>query len=419
VISQYRALFAIPGFARLLVSSILGRLPSGMFSLAVLLLVRQQTGSFLDAGLAVGVFTLTGAALSPLQGTLVDRLGQTRVLLPCAIAQAILLVVFMDVVRAGASLGVTLAVAALAGAFLPPVSGCVRALWAEVAPDAETLETAYSLDAVTQESIYTLGPLLAGSVAVLVSPSSAILLCAAIVLVGTALFASCPASRSWHPESRAPSTGGALTSGGLRTLLSSVLFAGAIIGAIEVGLPALSVRIGERGVAGLLLALFSLGSMAGGIVYSAHSSGSSSRNRYARILLAVELLVAPLVLANSLPAALLFSAVAGLGIAPMLSCQFSLVGALAPRGTTTEAFSWHRGTTVAGIALGSALGGWLIDRIGPGGAFALSATGAALACVIAAAAGSRLGPQQASRGDLPGVGKAGQTGSGVAETGYA
>ena len=108
MISQYRALFAVPGFARLLVSSILGRLPSGMFSLAVLLLVRQQTGSFLDAGLAVGVFTLTGAALSPLQGTLVDRLGQTRVLLPCAIAQAILLVVFMDVVRAGASLGVTL-----------------------------------------------------------------------------------------------------------------------------------------------------------------------------------------------------------------------------------------------------------------------------------------------------------------------
>ena len=107
MISQYRALFAVPGFARLLVSSILGRLPSGMFSLAVLLLVRQQTGSFLDAGLAVGVFTLTGAALSPLQGTLVDRLGQTRVLLPCAIAQAILLVMFMDVVRAGASLGVT------------------------------------------------------------------------------------------------------------------------------------------------------------------------------------------------------------------------------------------------------------------------------------------------------------------------
>jgi MFS family permease len=404
VISRYRALFAVPGFARLLVSSLLGRLPSGMFSLTILLLVRQQTGSFLTAGLAVGVFTLTGALLSPVQGTLADRLGPPRVLLPCAVAQAILLVVLMDVVRGGAPPVAILPMAALAGAFVPPVSGCVRALWSELAPDAETLENAYSLDAVTEELVYTLGPLLAGSVAVFVSPSSAVLLCAGIVLGGTTLFASCPGPRSWRGQARGHSSRGALSSSGLRTLLGSVLFGGAVIGGIEVGLPALSVHMGARGAAGVMLALFSIGSMAGGLLYAGQDSAETRGSRYVRILLAVELLVAPLLLVKSLPAALFLSAVAGLGIAPMLSCQFSLVGALAPRGATTEAFSWHRGTTVAGIALGSAFGGWLIDGIGAWGAFALSGTSAALACLVAVLGSRRIEAGGVRRDGLRGAG---------------
>jgi hypothetical protein len=75
VLSRYRVLFSVPGFSRLLVSSVFGRLPSGMFSLAILLFVRERTDSFLVAGLAVGAFTLAGAVMAPVQGGIVDRLG--------------------------------------------------------------------------------------------------------------------------------------------------------------------------------------------------------------------------------------------------------------------------------------------------------------------------------------------------------
>jgi MFS family permease len=418
VIARYRQLFSTPGYLRLLLSSILGRLPSGMFSLAILFLVHQQTGSFLSAGLAVGVFTLTGAALSPLWGRLVDRYGQARVLLPSAVGQSLLLVVLVGAVQAGAPLAAILFVCGCAGALLPPVSGCVRALWAEVVRDPDALETCYSLDAVTQESIYTLGPLLAGSVAVLVSPAASILLCAAIALGGTILFASCPPSRDWRGESREGTVGGALASSALRSLLTSAVFGGVVVGAIEVGLPALSVSLGSRGSAGVLLALFSIGSMAGGIAYSAHTAKAPKGNRYAVVLLAVEILVIPLVLVGSLAAALLFSVVAGLGIAPMLSCQFSLVGALAPDGTTTEAFSWHRGTTVAGIALGSALGGSLVAALGASGPFALAGTGAAIACVLASLGWRRIEPRRDPRSSRQAAG-ADAPGTGVTGAGYA
>ena len=68
MIARYRALFSVPGFSRLLVSSVLGRLPAGMFSLAIVLFVHARTGSFLTAGMAVGAFTLAGAIVGPALG---------------------------------------------------------------------------------------------------------------------------------------------------------------------------------------------------------------------------------------------------------------------------------------------------------------------------------------------------------------
>ncbi len=394
MIARYRALFAVPGFARLLVSSVLGRLPSGMFSLALVLFVRAHTGSFLAAGVTVGAFALAGALVGPLLGALVDRAGQTRVLLPAAGAQAALLGALVLAAHAGAPVSAIVALAALAGAAQPPIAGCIRALWGEVAGDGEALETAYALDATTQEVIWTLGPLLVGSTAVLASPAAAVLACAAITVCGTAFFAASKLSSGWRAPVRERARGGALASPGLRALLATVLLSGVVIGAVEVGLPALAVAHGARWSAGPLLALFSVGSMAGGLAYSAASWRGAVGLRYVALLAAMAAGVAPLIAAHALAAAYPLSVLAGLGVAPMLSCQFSLVGALAPAGAATEAFTWHRGATIAGMAAGSSLAGSLVDVHGAGGAFALGCTGVVLACALAVMWRGRIDPAQ-------------------------
>jgi MFS family permease len=395
VISRYRALFAVPGFTRLLVSSVLGRLPSGMFSLALLLFVHARTGSFLAAGVAVGAFSLAGAALGPLLGALVDRVGQTRVLLPAAGVQGVLLVTLVLTAQRGAATVTIVAVAALAGAVQPPIAGCIRALWSRLAADEQTLETAYALDATTQEVIWTLGPLLVGSTAALVSPAAAVLACAAIAVCGTAFFAASNLSSGWQASARERGGSGALTSPGLRALLATVLFSGVVIGAVEVGLPALAVARHARWSAGPLLALFSVGSMAGGLLYSAATWRRPIGLRYIALLSTMALGVAPLIAVHALSAAYPLSVLAGLALAPMLSCQFSLVGALAPTGTSTEAFTWHRGATIAGMAAGSTLGGSLIDAHGAAGAFALGCASVALACALAALWRQRIDPAAA------------------------
>ncbi len=395
MIGRYRALFAVPGFARLLASSLLGRLPSGMLSLAILLFVHARTGSFLAAGLAVGAFALAGAVAGPPLGALVDRIGQTRVLVPAAAAQAALLVLLVIFAQAGAPVEAVVALAALAGAVQPPIAGCIRALWPAVVLDRDALESVYALDATSQEAIWILGPLLIGLTVGLLSAAAAVLLCALITLGGTALFAASRLSSGWRAPGGRRSRAGALASPGLRVLLASALAAGVVIGAVEVGLPALAVQHGSRWSAGLLLAVFSLGSMTGGLLYSARSWRMAAGLRYAILLIALALAVAPLIVLHSLAAAFLLSALAGLGVAPMLACQFSLVGALAPHGGTTEAFTWQRAATIAGMAAGSALGGSLLDAGGTGAAFALACAGAALASVLALLGRGLIDPHEA------------------------
>jgi len=394
VIARYRALLSIPGCSRLLISAVLGRLPSGMFSLAIVLLVHGQTGSFLDAGLAVGAFALAGAVMGPPLGALVDRIGQAPVLIPAAAVQATLLVILVAMARAEMPVANLVAAAALAGAATPPIAGCIRALWSVIAKDPETLEIAYTLDATTQEIIWTLGPLLVGATAGLLSPSAAVLLCAGITLCGTVMFATSELSSGWQASTQKRTRGGALASPGLRTLLVTVALAGVVLGAVEVGLPALAVEIGARWSSGPMLAMFSVGSMAGGLLYSARSWNLALGRRYMALLLGMAIAVAPLIAAHSLAAGCVLAALAGLGVAPMLSAQFSLVGALAASDTTTEAFAWHRAATIAGMSGGSALGGSLVDAHGSGSAFALGCASVTLALALAFAWRQRIEPER-------------------------
>jgi len=397
VICRYRALLAVPGLRRLLVSSLVARLPSGMYSLAVLLLVHASTGSFLAAGLAVGAFTLAGAVAGPALGALVDRVGQTRVLLPVAAGQASLLLALALLARKGAPVAAIVGLAALAGAMQPPIAGCTRALWSRLAVEEEALQTAYALDATSQELIWTLGPLLIGATAALLSPAAAVGLCALTTFGGTLLFATSSVSRNWRGGPGGHSSKTALASPGLVVLLATVLLAGVVIGAVEVGLPALAVQHGSHWAAGPLLALFSVGSMAGGLLYSARTWSGPLGPRYTVTLFVMGAGVTPLLAVHSLIFALPLSVLAGLAVAPIFACQLALVGARATPGTDTEAFTWHRTATIAGMAAGSILGGILVSAHGAGAAFAVGTTGVVLAGILAALKRDLIDPSAAPR----------------------
>jgi MFS family permease len=379
----YAALLRVPQAPRLLVGALLGRAQLGMAPLAILLLVHNETGSFATAGVAVGTFGGLGAAFAPLQGRLVDRVGQVPVLAVCGTGQPLAFVGLAIAARHGASFPVLLIVSALAGAFLPPLSSCMRALWPTLAPELRLREAAYTLDAVSQELIWTLGPLLVAVIVAVWSASAALFVCAALTAFGVALFVTSALPRSWRSANVHASWAGALTSSRIRVLLLCIAAASVGTGICQVAIPAIAVRAGSAASAGVLLGVWSAGSMLGGIAFGSVRWKLPVEARYRALLLLLAAATVPLVWCRTIPSGVVFSLLAGLPLAALISCQYTLVAGAAPAGALTEAFAWNSAAAFGALAMGSAVGGWLVKQYGLGASFAIAALTAAAASVIA------------------------------------
>jgi len=385
MLGRYRLVLAVPGVIRLLLSSVAGRLPLGMASLSILLLVRETTHSFSVAGVSVGAFAVTESVMAPILGGAIDRIGMAAVLVPSAIGQAALLVV-LGITAGNAPDGLLVLVSAGAGGCMPPVSACVRMLWPRITPDRATRDAAYALDATAQEIVWTAGPLIVGVLAGAGSPRIAVLTVAAVTITGTMLFVSAPATRAGAPSRAGGSRLAALLSAPLRIVFA----AGLSLGSLEVGLPALALHEGSSGSAGLLLSMWSIGSMMGGVVYGARHWASSSERQLVALLLANAAATAPLIVAWSLPAAFALSWLAGIFGAPVFSRLYSLIGEHAPANAIASAFTWNTAALVAGIAGGSAAAGVAVSAFGPRAAFIVAVVFAVIAAAIAAAGQRRL-----------------------------
>lgn len=361
-----------------------------MSSLAILLLVRGSTHSYAAAGAAVGANALAAAAMAPVQGRLIDRAGRARILAPVATLQCGLLVLLVLAAHWHAGTAALVVLAALAGALVPSIAPAVRALINEVMEDPQVRERAYALESIIQELVWIAGPLLVGVVVTLTSPSVAVLLLGVVCVSGTLVFVRSPlAARRPVPHEghdRVP----ALASGPLRTLLAPIALTGFGLGAIEVGLPSLALHAGSRSASGVLLALWSVGSMVGGLWFASRAWRSSLAVRYRALLMAAVALTAPLIVARSIPAGALCAVVAGLAIAPVFSCQYALVGRAAARGSQTEAFTWVTSALVAGIAGGAAAAGAVISSGGVAAPFIVGCGATLLAAVLAVASRGRV-----------------------------
>jgi MFS family permease len=379
---SFRSVLALPGSPWLFASAVAGRLPQGMAPLAILLLVRETTHSYAAAGAAVGAFALATAAFAPIQGRLVDRFGRRRVLVPSSTGQGLVLIGLVVLARAHAPGAALVGLAGVAGALLPPIAASVRALLREVFGDPVVRERAYALESVAQELIWITGPLLVALVIGASSPAGAVLVLAGVCVAGTAAFVRSPLARDLGTRRRAADRSSALSSRALRWMLAPIALTGIGLGAVEVGLPSLALHAGSRSASGLLLALWSAGSLIGGLWYGARSWRSPITSRYGLLLLVGMLFTAPLIGARSVGAGIVGGLLAGVAIAPMFSCQYSLVSRLVAPGSETEAFTWVASALVGGIAGGSAAGGAVIGAGGVAAPFILSCAATGLAALL-------------------------------------
>ena len=374
---SYGSILRRPHVWGVVVAAFVGRLPIGMTGLAMVLLVESATGSFATAGAAAAAFALGEGAGQPLLGRLVDRRGQTAVLRATALAFPAALAT-LALLSDGAPAAAYIALCGVAGLALPPLMSAMRALWPTLAGPGPALDRAYALEAVLQELLGLIGPVLV-AVAALAGTRAPVLAAAACGLIGTLAFAASAPSRGWRPAPREPGAG-ALRSPGLRTLLLGSAALGLVGGAAQVAIPAFADEQGAAWASGLVLAAIAAGSIAGGLRFH------PPRERYPLLLALAAAGPAVLALAPSLPVMAVLGLLVGLVLAPGFAAGFSLVSRIAPAGAVTEAFAWTSTALVVGLATGNALSGILAEAASPRAALA---AGSAVALALAAAVALR------------------------------
>ena len=169
-LARYGALFRVPHVRRLVLSGMFARLPAGMIGLALLLLVRENGGSYAAAGAVSGAYFVATAIGAPIAGRRVDRRGQARILLARAIVFPGLLAVVCALALLDAPIAAVGAAAAATGALMPPVGASLRTLWPRLFVDAELRAAAYALEASLQEVTFVVGPLLVALLTAVASP---------------------------------------------------------------------------------------------------------------------------------------------------------------------------------------------------------------------------------------------------------
>lgn len=391
---------------RLFLTSNFARLPLGFQSLALVLLLRDATGSYTTAGVAVSasfvVMTLTAAPM----GRLVDRIGMTRVIIPAAAWSAAAMAGLALAARMDAPTALLVALAALQGV-MPPISSCQRTILSGRF-DGEQRRAAFALESILQEVIWTVGPLI-GTLALLLGGPPVMLVVGAVLLAaGSTLFAVGPLARSWQSAAVVHHAGGVLAQPGMRTMLILGLLAGMSFSQFEVAVPAFTAEHGARNMAGVVLAVWAIGSAAGGLVYGLHISHAAPHRRMSTTALVCAVGFLPAAAAPSAWLLVPLSLFAGLGIAPMLSVIYDHTGTLAPEGMMAEAFAWLGVSFPAGFALGAPVAGWLAD--GPGARTAIATSGIAIALGAALVHLRRgtLGPTARGERDT-GIGNSGES----------
>ena len=380
----YGRVLRVPHVPWLFATALLARLPYGILGLAILLFVHEQTGSFATAGAVSAAFSIAAGATLPVLGRVIDVVGQTRVLVGTALAQACAGAALVALGLGGASTPAMVAAGAVAGAAVPPVSPALRGLWPGLlGGDATTLRSALALDAISLEFSFVGGPLITAALVATTSAAVALVFGFAVSVVGALAFAGSPPSRAWRGSGVASFGLGPLASPGLRTLLGTAWPLGFAFGALEVALPAFGVSERSASVGALAIAALAVGSAICGFAYGARPPQRLVRT-YVILCALLPVGIVLLALPDSVLVMLLLAPLAGAVVAPLTAVENELAGVVAPAGTVTEAYAWVLTATVAGVAAGTAISGAVVEAAGWREAVLVGAAAAATATVVAA-----------------------------------
>lgn len=359
----YRDLARTPGVFRILLSQLTARFPWGMLSITMLLHIQALYGNYTAAGVVLAAQSVGQAIAGPMTSRMMGTFGTRRVLIvTSAICAALLILVAVTVFP----IAVVTALAFVIGVSTPPVTPAVRTIYPKLVPGNQ-ISALFSLDASAQEIIWIIGPVAAVFISTQVSTVWGLLIAAAFLIGGGIWFISSPQLGTVQIPPARQRFGAILARP--TVLASSIIgfFFVASFAALEAGVVG---AFGHGGVeSGFILAVFSIGSIIGGLLF-----GHRDVSPWSMVLRATIVMVGTAVCLVSLNpfwlGIMLFFA--GFGVAPMFAALFTVVSSTVRFSETAEAYGWVGTGQLVGVALGSAIAGVAIDASGGFGGILVS-----------------------------------------------
>jgi MFS family permease len=395
--NPYAAVLRTPGALRFSAAGALARLPMSMVGIGAVLMVQGLYDSYAMAGRVAAVLGLAQAFLAPQIARWVDRRGQRTVLLPTLAVSAVGLGGLITAAVLGAPEWVLWPFAAIAGGSQGSYGSMVRARWNHALDDPRRLHTAYSLESSIDELVFIVGPVLATTLATAVAAPSALVLAGLATVVGGLLFV---AQRATEPPVVVPDAEvrhrPVILIPGMPVMVLVFVAMGMIFGAMEVSTVAFAEELGSKGLSGVVLAVFALGSMLAGLAYGARQFTSPASRRFVIGMATLGPGISLYFVANSLWMLAVVMFVAGLAIAPTIITGNGLVQDMVGKHQLTEALSWVGTSIGIGASLGASVAGARVDAAGADAGFLVAVSAAWFATLLTLAATRTLRRQSAT-----------------------
>lgn len=409
---KYISVLRVPGAARFSAAGLVGRMQMSMIGLGAVLLLQHERGSYAVAGAVSATYALSMAIISPQVSRLIDTLGQRRVVPIQLIVHVPSMVALIVLAMNPTPDWLLYLMAFVTGAAQPNIGPLVRARWSNLLTGTGSLRTAFAWESLLDEVIFIGGPPLATVLALTLFPSAAMVVATVLLAVGTVLFL---AQRGSEPKpagahARHHRQRPAIALPGVAAVAVVYVLIGAVFGAWEVTTVAFAQQHGHAGAAGLLLAVYSVGSLCGGLVFGALTLRASILRQFLFMLSVMAVVTFPLPLLGTVWLLGLGALVAGIAVAPVLISGMALIERIVPMSRLTESMSWPSAGLAVGLAVASPLAGVIVDAHSASTAYWITsgcAVGAALTAYALlsslrranAAAGARIaaGTQVAAR----------------------
>ncbi len=398
--NPYSEIFRAPGAKGFAAAGFLARLPIAMTTMGIVAMLSQTHGEYWLAGAVAATFALTNAFVAPQISRLVDRFGQSRVIVPATILSVAAFAVLLAATYSRWPAWTLFASVVIAG-LMPSMPAMVRARWTEIYRDTPLLGTAFAFESVADELVYIVGSVLSVGLSVTFFPEAGILVSTLALAIGTALFAI---QKSTEPRVQPIARREGRSAIALRPvqLIALTLVAvGTIFGTAEVTVIALTNEMGAPAMASFALAAYAAGSLVVGLVFGALKLKMPLSRQFLIANTVAAVTTLPLLFVPNIPVLGVLLFISGVSISPTFITAFGLVERLVPAAKLTEGMTWVITGIAIGMAIGSFASGWVIDQYGAGSGFWVSVAAGGVAFLVALLGQSSLsGAQRQEAADL-------------------